>query len=64
MSKMFIIQAHYSMTKGAVFLGLGSDCVVKVDTDERGRMIASDLRQKIQEDIKNVSLGRINYKIL
>lgn len=44
-------EAHYSMLKSAVFLGLGSDSVVKIDTDERGRMVPEDLERKIKEDI-------------
>ncbi|KAL4229121.1 hypothetical protein ACF0H5_012160 [Mactra antiquata] len=45
-------EAHYSLVKGAVFLGLGSDSVVKVDTDPAGRIIPGDLEKRIKEDLE------------
>lgn len=46
-------EAHYSVSKGANFLGLGTDNVVKVKTDDRGRVIPEDLENKIQECKRN-----------
>ncbi|XP_001600163.2 cysteine sulfinic acid decarboxylase [Nasonia vitripennis] len=40
---------HYSMSKGAHWLGLGTDNIFKVKTDKLGRMDVSDLRAKIAE---------------
>ncbi|XP_045210018.2 cysteine sulfinic acid decarboxylase-like isoform X2 [Mercenaria mercenaria] len=45
-------EAHYSMVKSAVFLGLGSDNVVRVETDEIGRMKPEELEKKIKADIE------------
>lgn len=41
-------ESHYSIAKGANWLGLGLDNVVKVKTDERGRMVPSELDSSIQ----------------
>ncbi|XP_005094033.1 cysteine sulfinic acid decarboxylase [Aplysia californica] len=43
---------HYSLKKAAGYLGLGSDNVVPVKTDEQGRILTDDLEQKIQEDLQ------------
>lgn len=40
-------ECHYSITKGAAFLGLGTDSVRVVKADERGRMIPEDLERQI-----------------
>ena len=48
-------QSHYSLIKGAVFLGMGSDNVVKIKTDDRGRMIPEDLEQRVKQDLENVN---------
>jgi len=40
--------SHYSIDKGAMVLGLGKNNIIKVKTDERGRMIPSDLEEKIK----------------
>ena len=46
-------ESHYSIAKGANWLGLGLDNVVKVKTDGRGRMIPSELdRYHFQEQYK------------
>lgn len=45
-------EAHYSVSKGAIFMGLGSNNVVKIKTDDRGKMILADLERRIQEDIQ------------
>ncbi|RLU22472.1 hypothetical protein DMN91_004750 [Ooceraea biroi] len=39
--------SHYSIVKGAHWLGLGTDNVYKVKTDELGRMKPSDLKRAI-----------------
>ncbi|XP_059041209.1 cysteine sulfinic acid decarboxylase isoform X2 [Mustela lutreola] len=40
-------ECHYSIKKGAAFLGLGTDSVRVVKTDERGKMIPEDLERQI-----------------
>uniref|UniRef100_A0A8C5V4C8 Cysteine sulfinic acid decarboxylase n=1 Tax=Microcebus murinus TaxID=30608 RepID=A0A8C5V4C8_MICMU len=40
-------ECHYSIKKGAAFLGLGTDSVRVVKADERGRMVPEDLEQQI-----------------
>ncbi|XP_060931174.1 cysteine sulfinic acid decarboxylase isoform X4 [Limanda limanda] len=40
-------ESHYSVKKGAGFLGLGTDNVILVKTDDGGRMIPRDLEEKI-----------------
>ncbi|KAH3705126.1 hypothetical protein DPMN_080191 [Dreissena polymorpha] len=45
-------EAHYSLVKGAMFLGMGLDSVVRVTTDERGKMKPEVLEARIQEDLK------------
>ncbi|GFG39120.1 hypothetical protein Cfor_10599 [Coptotermes formosanus] len=42
---------HYSVKKGAHWLGIGTDNVVPVKTDSHGRMMASDLICCIQQTI-------------
>lgn len=42
------MQAHYSCKKGAHWLGIGTDNIVTVRTDLRGRMLATDLAEKIR----------------
>ena len=54
--------AHYSISKGANFLGFGTEHVVKVKTDDRGSVIPEDLENKIQECKQKVSM-RQNFKI-
>uniref|UniRef100_A0A8C2Z876 Cysteine sulfinic acid decarboxylase n=1 Tax=Cyclopterus lumpus TaxID=8103 RepID=A0A8C2Z876_CYCLU len=39
--------SHYSVKKGAAFLGIGTDNVIIVEVDEGGRMIPDDLDEKI-----------------
>lgn len=46
-------EGHYSVTKGAMFLGMGSKSVVKVKSDDRGRMDPKDLERCIVEDKQN-----------
>ncbi|XP_073519037.1 cysteine sulfinic acid decarboxylase isoform X2 [Phyllobates terribilis] len=40
-------ESHYSVQKGAAFLGIGTDNVILVETNERGKMIPEDLEHKI-----------------
>ncbi|XP_076455984.1 cysteine sulfinic acid decarboxylase-like [Babylonia areolata] len=42
-------KSHYSMTKGAALIGLGSDNVVKVKTDSAGRMTGPALHAALCE---------------
>ncbi|XP_039609846.1 glutamate decarboxylase 2 [Polypterus senegalus] len=41
--------SHFSIKKGAAALGIGTDSVVLVKVDERGKMIPSDLERRIIE---------------
>ncbi|NWI51253.1 CSAD decarboxylase, partial [Calyptomena viridis] len=41
-------ESHYSILKGAAFLGIGTDNVHLVPTDERGKMIPEELEKEIQ----------------
>ncbi|KAK3597058.1 hypothetical protein CHS0354_022061 [Potamilus streckersoni] len=50
-------EAHYSITKGAVFLGFGMDSVVRVKTDKNGRMCPKDLEEKIEADKQAAAWG-------
>nr|XP_054752159.1 cysteine sulfinic acid decarboxylase-like [Lytechinus pictus] len=40
-------QSHYSLLKGAAFLGIGTNNVIKVETDKSGRMIPESLDRAI-----------------
>ncbi|KAM9319889.1 cysteine sulfinic acid decarboxylase [Gastrophryne carolinensis] len=42
-------ESHYSIKKGAAFLGIGTDNVILVKTDNRGKMEPEDLKHKIQK---------------
>ncbi|XP_035693949.1 acidic amino acid decarboxylase GADL1-like [Branchiostoma floridae] len=42
-------ESHYSMTKGAGFLGIGTDNVIKVKCDERGQMLPEELDKAIED---------------
>ena len=46
-------QAHSSIEKGAITLGLQLESVVKIKTDEEFRMLPSELDEKIREDLEN-----------
>lgn len=49
-TSMFISRdAHYSFIKAANLLGIGQNSIIRVDTDEMGRMQPSDLENKIIE---------------
>ncbi|KAM8753814.1 cysteine sulfinic acid decarboxylase isoform 1-T1 [Acanthopagrus schlegelii] len=40
-------ESHYSVNKGAAYLGIGTDNVIVVKVDDGGRMIPEDLDEKI-----------------
>lgn len=40
--------AHYSIKKLAAFLGLGSENVIQIRTDHKGKMVVADLEQQIK----------------
>nr|BBK07882.1 cysteine sulfinic acid decarboxylase [Phreagena okutanii] len=42
-------KGHYSMKKSAAMMGLGTDHIIPVKTDKRGKMIAADLDKRIHE---------------
>lgn len=42
-------ESHYSITKNAHWLGLGTDNVIKVKTNEKGQMIPEELAVEIQK---------------
>ncbi|KAG9340093.1 hypothetical protein JZ751_022015, partial [Albula glossodonta] len=41
--------SHFSIKKGAAALGIGTDSVICIKVDERGKMIPSDLERRIVE---------------
>uniref|UniRef100_A0A8C6ZK95 Cysteine sulfinic acid decarboxylase-like n=1 Tax=Nothoprocta perdicaria TaxID=30464 RepID=A0A8C6ZK95_NOTPE len=41
-------ESHYSIQKGAAFLGIGTDNVYLVGTDERGKMLPEQLEKEIE----------------
>tara|TARA_B110001454_G_scaffold28073_1_gene27422 strand:+ start:8104 stop:9735 length:1632 start_codon:yes stop_codon:yes gene_type:complete len=45
-------QAHYSFKKAAVTLGIGSDNVISIGSDERGRLRVELLAKQIKADIE------------
>ncbi|XP_019340342.1 cysteine sulfinic acid decarboxylase isoform X2 [Alligator mississippiensis] len=42
-------ECHYSIQKGAAFLGIGTDNVYLVGADERGKMIPAELEKQISQ---------------
>ncbi|XP_034731661.1 cysteine sulfinic acid decarboxylase isoform X3 [Etheostoma cragini] len=42
------LESHYSVKKGAAFLGIGTDNIILVKVDDGGRMIPEDLDEKIK----------------
>ncbi|KAI1242645.1 hypothetical protein IHE44_0000182 [Lamprotornis superbus] len=42
-------KSHFSVKKGAAALGIGTDSVILIRCDERGKMIPSDLERRIVE---------------
>lgn len=56
--KLFIYVSdvsHYSIKKGSSFLGLGTDCVIKIKTDN-GRMNVGELEKQILKHRNDISL--------
>jgi len=53
--------SHYSVLKGANWLGLGTDNVIKVKTDHRGSMIPEELTRAIQ---KSVDEGKVPMAVM
>ncbi len=51
-------ESHYSIAKGANWLGIGTENVVKVKTDDNGRMIPEELENEIQKTLLNGKVGR------
>ncbi|XP_072223578.1 cysteine sulfinic acid decarboxylase isoform X1 [Leuresthes tenuis] len=51
-------ESHYSVKKGAAFLGFGTDNVILVKVDDGGRMIPEDLDEKIE---LSKSLGAVPF---
>ncbi|XP_038044200.1 glutamate decarboxylase 1-like isoform X2 [Patiria miniata] len=43
--------SHFSLRRAAAILGIGTDNVVYIDTDKRGKMSLEDLENKIQQAI-------------
>ncbi|KAF3845508.1 hypothetical protein F7725_008671 [Dissostichus mawsoni] len=41
-------ESHYSVKKGAAYLGIGTDNIIVVKVDEGGRIIPEDLEEKIE----------------
>ncbi|NWI04602.1 CSAD decarboxylase, partial [Tichodroma muraria] len=50
-------ESHYSILKGAALLGIGTDNVHLVQTDERGKMIPEELEKEIQRVKAEVGRG-------
>jgi glutamate/tyrosine decarboxylase-like PLP-dependent enzyme len=44
-------ESHYSFDKAANLLGIGSRNLIKVDSDDSGRMLVSDLKEKIKASL-------------
>ncbi|GFT23797.1 cysteine sulfinic acid decarboxylase [Nephila pilipes] len=51
-------EAHYSVKKGALFLGLGTDSVILVPTDSQGRMLPDELEKAV---LKSKSEGKVPF---
>ncbi len=43
-------QAHYSFLKGAVFMGFGSESIVKIKTNNRGQLLTENLLEAIETE--------------
>lgn len=55
-SKMIVYTSencHYSIGKNASLMGIGRSQVRNVKVDEKGRMIATDLEAKVEQDLKD-----------
>lgn len=49
-----MFQCHYSWITGGHLLGMGTDHVIKVKTDDLGRMCPDDLEKQIEWSINQV----------
>ena len=47
------------MKKAAAFLGLGTESIFMIKTDDKGRMIPEDLEKQINETISKVNIRMI-----
>ena len=47
-----MIQGHYSLTKAAHWLGLGTENLIEIATDESGRMIPTELEIAIKKSVQ------------
>lgn len=56
----FVFQCHYSIQKAASALGIGSDNVIKVKTDSVGKMLVSDLKEKVTEAKAEVCVSSLD----
>lgn len=54
----FFFQSHYSILKGVNWIGIGTDNVIKIKTDDRGKMIVEELEKMI---LKTKQEGRIPF---
>jgi len=55
---------HYSISKAAALLGLGTDNVVIVESDEYGRMKSSQLEEYITSHVKEGTDGGYCFNFL
>ncbi|XP_041438528.1 cysteine sulfinic acid decarboxylase isoform X2 [Xenopus laevis] len=53
-------ESHYSVRKGAAFLGIGTDNIILVQTNDRGKMLPEDLEKKIE---KSKSEGAVPFLV-
>jgi cysteine sulfinic acid decarboxylase, putative len=49
-------QAHYSFIKSSIWMGLGTESIIKVSTDERGKMIPDELEKAIVKAIEDKNI--------
>lgn len=53
-----MFQGHYSLQKSVNWLGMGTDNLIKIKTDQYGRMIVQDLEQSI---LKSREEGKVPF---
>ena len=58
-----ILQAHYSLKKGAALLGLGVNAVHMVATDNKGRMDVNALERAIQASRERVRIRYYGFEL-
>ncbi|XP_055957209.1 cysteine sulfinic acid decarboxylase [Patella vulgata] len=54
-------QAHYSLLKAGGYLGFGTDNIIRIKTDDGGRMLIDDLEVKVEESKKK---GHIPFFVM